>query len=172
MRNVRSTRPLLIAIVGKSDSGKTTLILKLLPELERRGYRVAVAKHCPCGFDLDREGKDSWRFTQAGGRGTFLTSGEALALIRPREETVTITERLLRDFSDFDMVLMEGYHEVAALRKIVIIRDGIGPMEALAENVIAYLTDTELSTDKPVLDLNDTAAIVSFIETLKNRNEA
>ena len=47
--------PLILSVVGKSDSGKTTLILKLLPELKKRRYRIAVAKHCPHGFDLDIE---------------------------------------------------------------------------------------------------------------------
>jgi molybdopterin-guanine dinucleotide biosynthesis protein B len=172
MSSVHHKGPLLVSIIGTSDSGKTTLILKLLPELQRRGYKVAVAKHCPCGFDLDREGKDSWRFTQAGGRGTFLTSGDAIALIRPLEEKVTIKERLLRDFADFDIVLMEGYHDVASIEKMQIIRRGIGPMETRAENIVAYLTDTELTADKPVLDLNNTAAIVALIETLRGRNDS
>ena len=45
--------PVILSIIGKSDSGKTTLILKLLRELRKRKYRVAVAKHCPHGFNLD-----------------------------------------------------------------------------------------------------------------------
>ena len=54
----------IVSIVGKSDSGKTTLIEKLLPELTRRGYRIATVKHDVHGFEVDREGKDSWRHKQ------------------------------------------------------------------------------------------------------------
>ena len=56
----------IISIVGKSDSGKTTLIEKLVPVLTKRGYRVATVKHDVHGFEVDREGKDSWRHKQAG----------------------------------------------------------------------------------------------------------
>ena len=55
-----------IAIAAYSGTGKTTLIERLLPALRSRGLRVAVVKHDGHRFDIDREGKDSWRFTQAG----------------------------------------------------------------------------------------------------------
>ena len=51
---------------GESNSGKTTLIEKIIPELVRAGYRVATVKHAGHGFDLDTEGKDSWRHKRAG----------------------------------------------------------------------------------------------------------
>ena len=74
--------PFVIAFVGASDTGKTTLILKLLPKFKRDGFKVAVVKHCPHGFELNREGKDSWKFTQAGADGVVLTAPNQLAIIR------------------------------------------------------------------------------------------
>ena len=80
--------PLLLSIVGKSGSGKTTLILKLLTELNRRQYKVAVAKNCPHGFELDIKGKDSWKFANLGGKGVFLSSGNKIALLRYDEDSL------------------------------------------------------------------------------------
>ena len=64
----------IISIVGKSDSGKTTLIEKLLPELVRRSYRIATVKHDVHGFEVDREGKDSWRHKKAGAHTVIISS--------------------------------------------------------------------------------------------------
>ena len=117
---MNNRKPLVLAMIGKSDSGKTTLILKLLPELKRRGEKVAVAKHCPCGFDLDIEGKDSWKFTKAGGEGIFLSSGDGEAVLRSRGSSYGIKEKLQNYFSDFDIVLMEGYNNESDIKKIQI----------------------------------------------------
>jgi len=159
--------PIILSIIGKSDSGKTTLILKLLPELKRRGYKVAVAKHCPCGFDLDIEGKDSYKFSQAGGVGTFLSSEEEIALLRPREGLSNLKEKLQNYFSDFDLVLMEGYNNEPGIKKIQIIRSGIREMDSPLDEIIAYISDMPLDKDKPVYNLDDISGIISFIETLK-----
>ena len=72
----------IVSIVGKSDSGKTTLIEKLLPELGRRGYRVATVKHDVHGFEVDREGKDSWRHKKAGAHTVVISSPLKVAVIR------------------------------------------------------------------------------------------
>lgn len=171
LNKMNKDRPLIVSIVGKSDSGKTTLILKLLPELKRRGKRIAVAKHCPCGFDLDVKGKDSWKFTQAGGEGTFLSSQETIALLRPREGLSNLKERLQNYFSDFDLVLMEGYNNEAGINKIQIIRSGIGEVDSPLDEIIAYISDMSLDKDKPVYHPDDISAIASFIETLKDQEK-
>ena len=159
--------PVILSIIGKHDSGKTTLILKLLPQLRRRGYKVAVAKHCPCGFDLDREGKDSYRFSQAGGEGTFLSSQEQIALVRPREGLLNLKERLKNYFSDFDFVLLEGYNNQRGIKKVQIIRQGIGDEDLALDEIVAYISDMPLDKDKPVYKPDDISGIISFIETLK-----
>ena len=82
----------IISIVGKSDSGKTTLIEKLVPELTRRGYRVATVKHDIHGFEVDREGKDSWRHKQAGAHTVVISSPQKIALIRDVEKDLTLDE--------------------------------------------------------------------------------
>ena len=72
----------IISIVGKSDSGKTTLIEKIIPELNKRGYRVATVKHDVHGFDIDIEGKDSWRHKNSGAHTVVISSPQKIAMIR------------------------------------------------------------------------------------------
>ncbi|MFC1589966.1 molybdopterin-guanine dinucleotide biosynthesis protein B [Candidatus Omnitrophota bacterium] len=163
--------PFILSIVGVSDSGKTTFILKLLPELKKRGLRVAVAKHCPRGFDLDIEGKDSYRFAQAGSGGTYLSSGEDMAVIRPKDGPLDLKEMIFKNFADFDIVLTEGYNDEPGIAKIRIIRKGIGGTPSDADDVAAYLSDMRITTKKPVYDLNNIGHVISFIEdSLKERN--
>ena len=156
-------RPLVLSVVGKSDSGKTTLILKILPRLKKKGYKVAVSKHCPYGFDLDVKGKDSFRFTEAGGEGTFLTSKNKIALIRPKNNGMD-TEKAVSDyFNDFDIVLMEGYNSEKGIKKIHIIRRAIGSIEIPKDDIIAYVSDMPLETEKKVFSPDDIPAIADFI---------
>jgi len=159
-------RPFVLSIIGKSDSGKTTLILKLLPELKKRRKKIAIAKHCPCGFDLDIEGKDSYRFAKAGSEGTFLSSGEGIALLRPKKGLADLEKSLQDYFSDFDFILTEGYNDEPDIKKIQIIRSGIGEMDFTPDGIIAYVSDMYIDTDKPVYHPDDIPGIISFIEGL------
>ena len=159
-------RPFILSIIGKSDSGKTTLILKLLKEFKKLGNSVAVAKHCPHGFDLDIEGKDSWRFSQAGSEGIFLTSDEQFVVIRPKESSLNLKDRLENYFSDFDIVLMEGYNDETGIKKIQIIRRVVGGEQDNSDDTIAYISDMSLNTDKPIYKPDDISGIISFIEKL------
>jgi molybdopterin-guanine dinucleotide biosynthesis protein B len=160
--------PLILSVIGKPDSGKTTLILKLIPELKRKGYKVAVAKHCPRGFDLDVEGKDSWKFTQEGAEGTFLSSEEKIAVIKPKGKKLNIKERLQDYFSDFDIVLMEGYNNESGIEKIQIIRSLVVSKVICPEEIVAYISDMPLNTDKPVYKPDDIPGIISFIESVRD----
>ncbi|MFC1666518.1 molybdopterin-guanine dinucleotide biosynthesis protein B [Candidatus Omnitrophota bacterium] len=161
------TRPFILSIIGRSDSGKTTLILKLLKEFKRLGNKVAVAKHCPHGFDLDIEGKDSWRFSHAGSEGIFLTSDDQIALIRPKGTLLNLKNKLEDYFSDFDIVLMEGYNDGTGIKKIQIIRCVVGGQTDHSDDILAYLSDISLDTDKPIYRPDDIRGIVSFIEAYR-----
>jgi molybdopterin-guanine dinucleotide biosynthesis protein B len=99
----------IISIVGKSDSGKTTLIEKLVPELTRRGYRVATVKHDMHEFEVDREGKDSWRHKQAGAHTVVISSPKKIALIRDVERDLKLEEIRDKLIQDVDLILTEGY---------------------------------------------------------------
>ncbi len=71
-----------VSVVAKSGTGKTTLLEKLIHEMKRRGYRVGAIKHDAHSFEIDHEGKDSWRLTHAGADTTVITSPLQTAIIR------------------------------------------------------------------------------------------
>ena len=97
-----------ISIVGKSNSGKTTLIEKLLPELKARGHRVATIKHDVHGFDLDQPGKDTWRHAQAGSDVVVISSPNKLAMIQKTDRDLSLDEVIAR-VDGVDLIMTEGY---------------------------------------------------------------
>lgn len=108
-----------IQIVGYKNSGKTTLIGKLLEILNAMNLRVAVIKHDVHGFEADRESTDTFRHRRAGAIATAITSPWRTAII---EEQETKLGELIRHFDDYDMTIIEGFkHE--SYPKIVLIRD-------------------------------------------------
>lgn len=78
-----------ISIIAKSGTGKTTLLEKLIAELKRRGYRMGTMKHDAHQFDIDREGEDSWRLTQAGAHTMAISSPTKIAIIK---QNINMTE--------------------------------------------------------------------------------
>lgn len=159
--------PLVVSMVGTSSAGKTTLIEKLLRELSKRKCKVAAVKHCPHGFDLDVEEKDSWRFKQAGAKGIFVTSPDQIGLIEETEQPPTLKSIARYYFLDFDIVLGEGFSEEKEVAKIVILRKGVSEhIQSPQSDVLAVVSDFEIKTDKPVFKPNDVSGIVDLLETL------
>jgi len=115
----------IISIVGRSDSGKTTLIERLVPELSRRGYRVGTVKHDVHGFDIDHPGKDSYRHFQAGATATVISSPEKAALVRKVPVELRLDEIVSNYLSDMDIVLTEGFKQENKL-KIELVRAEAG----------------------------------------------
>jgi len=159
--------PLVVSVVGSSSAGKTTLIERLLRELSGRNYRVAVVKHCPHGFDLDVEGKDSWRFTQAGASGVFLTSPGRVGLIEDMELVPGLRSIAEHYFPSFDIVFGEGFSEEKEVAKIEVLRKGISDyVQSPQDDILALVSDFEIKTDKPVFKPDDVSGIADFIEQL------
>ena len=94
-----------VSVVGRSGSGKTTLIEKLVPALKARGLRVGTIKHDAHRFEIDREGKDSWRHRQAGAEAVLISSREKIALVRDVEGEWTLSELVDRYLSHLDIVV-------------------------------------------------------------------
>ena len=138
--------PALVAVVGKSNSGKTTLIEKLVPELVRLGLKVGTVKHDAHSFEIDHPGKDSWRHGRAGAQANVIASPERLAYITRLDGEVPLATIARRYFAGFDLVVAEGY-KLTAPHRVEIFRAGsghdaplCGPGEALA-----LVTDTPLA---------------------------
>lgn len=155
----------IISIVGKSNSGKTTLLEKLIGELTGRGRRVATIKHNRHGFNIDHEGKDSYRYKKAGAQITVVSSPHQLALVSDVDHDHSFDEIRDRFISGVDMILTEGF-KVNDYPKIEVYRaelkrDLISKKE---DGLIAVAADVKLNVDVPCFDLNDAAAIADFIE--------
>ena len=140
--------PPIVSIVGLSGVGKTTLLERLVPELKRRSYRVATIKHDVHGFDLDKPGKDSWRFTQAGSDIVILSSPEKLALIKKVDHDSTLQELAHLVGNSVDIILTEGFKQREA-PKIEIHRKEVGKeLLCRPDELVALVTDEPL--DLPV----------------------
>lgn len=154
-----------VSIVGRSNAGKTTLIEKIITELVRRGYRVATIKHDVHGFEIDHEGKDSWRHKRAGARSVVLSSPKRVALIEDVEKDHEIAEIRDRYLRDVDIILSEGYKRNPH-PKIEVHRAAL-KQELLCggtDNLLAVATDEPLDLKVPGFGLDDASGIVDLIE--------
>lgn len=155
----------IVSIVGKSDSGKTTLIEKLLPELTRRGYRIATVKHDTHGFEVDREGKDSWRHKRAGAHTVIISSPQKVALIRDVERDLTLEELRGRLIQDVDLIISEGYKKDVQ-PKIEIFRKEVHKelLCTLEDHLVAIVSNQSFNIGVPCFNLEDTKGLADFVE--------
>jgi len=137
--------PPIVSVIGKSKSGKTTLIEKLVQELKSRGYRVATIKHIPQGVSFDEPGKDSWRHIQAGSEATAVSSPDRDVMIKTVAQDARLDEiaRLLGE--DYDIILTEGFKQGNA-PKIEVHRKDAGPLLKDIKKFIGIVTDEPLET--------------------------
>ena len=155
--------PQIICIAGRSQSGKTTLIEKLIPVIKEKGYRVGSIKHSHHIFDFDKSGKDSWRHKDAGAETVIVASPGKIAMVKNDHEGTL--ESLLNYFSDLDLVIAEGYKN-ARQPKIEVVRAARHSDALLKGNdwLVAVVTDADLDIDLPVFGLEDVEALANFIE--------
>jgi molybdopterin-guanine dinucleotide biosynthesis protein B len=155
--------PPVVSIVGKSKSGKTTLMEKLIGELKSRGYRVATIKHTPQKLTFDEPGKDSWRHTQAGSEATLISSPDKMVLIKPLSSDLSLEQiaRLLGE--DYDIILTEGFRRGDA-PKIEVHRQQAGPPLASLRKLIAIATDEPLETKTRQFSLEDVKGLADLLE--------
>jgi len=155
----------IVSIVGKSDSGKTTLIEKLVPELTQRGYRVATVKHDVHGFEVDREGKDSWRHKQAGAHTVVISSPKKVALIRDVEKDLTLEEIREKLIQDVDLIVSEGYKKDVQPKIEIFRKEKHKELLCTKEdNLIAIVSDKKFRVGVPCLFLDDIRGVADFIE--------
>ena len=161
--------PPVVSIVAKSGTGKTTLLEKLIVELKRRGYRVGAVKHDAHSFDIDREGKDSWRLTRAGADTMLITSPEKLAMVKQyhAEQEPTLAETVAAHCDDLDIVLTEGFKKSTMPKIEVHRRERSSKLlcrdEKQDPTLIAVASDSALDLDVPLYDINDAEGLCDFI---------
>ncbi len=151
-------------VIGWKNSGKTSLMERLVAEITGRGFSVSTVKHVHHSVDLDHPGKDTFRHRQAGAREVVLASADRFALMvehrGPEPELTTVLARL----APVDLVLVEGYKRDAH-PKIEVWRAETGhPLIQPGDPLVrAVATDAALTLSVPVLDLNDTTVVANFI---------
>lgn len=160
----------ILAIAAWSGTGKTTLLKALIPALCARGIRPGLIKHTHHNMDVDIPGKDSYELRKAGASQTLVASNNRWALMTetPSAEPLDLHYLVSRmEHSVLDLVLVEGFkHE--AVPKIILFRSNVGHSLSeltLDNHVIAVASDIQLDLKVPLLNLNDTDSLVSFIET-------
>ena len=155
--------PPIVSIIGKSKSGKTALIEKLVGELKSRGYRVATIKHTPHGMTFDKADKDSWRHIQAGSEATAIASPGRIALIKPIAQELTL-DQIARLFGEeYDIILAEGFKQ-SDVPKIEVHRKEVGPPFSRIKKLIAIVTDEPLETKTRQFSLQDIKGLADFLE--------
>jgi molybdopterin-guanine dinucleotide biosynthesis adapter protein len=153
----------ILCFVGRSNSGKTTLIERVIPELVRAGYKVATVKHAGHGFDLDTEGKDSWRHKRAGASSVMVLSKGSMAMFADVPDQMKVEE--VRDrFLDhtYDLIIAEGWKN-EGYPKIVIVRDQIGEIPVSSEGLLAVVSDKSVDLDIPLFGLDDVVGVAALI---------
>lgn len=154
-------------VTGWKNNGKTGLMERLVAEFCARGLTVSTIKHAHHATDVDQPGTDSHRHRQAGASEVVLASAGRIAIMQElRGAPEPPLAELLARLSPADLVLVEGYKrephpKIEAFRQAAG-TDLIAPQDP---NIRAVASDTPLALDRPVFDLNDTAAIADFIET-------
>lgn len=160
--------PPIICIVGKKKSGKTTFIEKLIPELQALGISVGTVKHDAHSFEMDHEGKDTWRHRQAGSETVVVSSPTQVAIIKQVKKELWLPELAEEFFSDRQLIIAEGYFR-SDQPKIEVHRSDAhtSPLcnkkNADDKRLLAMVSDVAVDADKPLYDLEDAKGVASFI---------
>jgi molybdopterin-guanine dinucleotide biosynthesis protein B len=154
-----------IGVIGYSNSGKTTLIEKLIPLFTGRGLMVSAVKNAHHGFDMDRPGKDSYRYREAGSGQVLIATAVRWAMLTETPRQPASLDELLALLAPCDLVIIEGFKSEGHVPRIEVRRAGQAeaPIFPSDPNVIAVAADYAIATPLPVLDLNAPAKIADFI---------
>ena len=151
-------------VIGWKNSGKTSLMERLVAEITGRGFSVSTVKHVHHTVDLDQPGKDTFRHRQAGAREVVLASADRLAILVEHRGPEPELPAVLARMAPVDLILVEGYKRDAH-PKVEVWREETGhPLIQPGDPLVrAVATDATLTLPVPVLDLNDTRAVADFI---------
>lgn len=156
----------IISVVGWSNSGKTTLICKLIPELNRRGYKVATIKHDVHSFDWEQPGKDTWLHRKAGAAVSAISSPRRFAMVRELKEELSL-EDIVGIIKGIDLIITEGYKSGDKPKLEVFRKEHAEKMELVSppEHLFAVASDYPFELKGiPLFDLEDVVGIVDIIQ--------
>jgi len=164
---INTTTVPILGFAAYSGTGKTTLLEALLPQLTEAGLRIGMLKHAHHNFDVDKEGKDSYRLRKAGATQMLISSRNRYALMTETPDAESEFEYLLTRFDcdKLDIILVEGCKNIA-FPKIELHREVVGKpwLYPNDTNIIAIAADTQVDdSDLPQMDINDLDSIAEFV---------
>ena len=155
--------PPVVSIVGRSKSGKTTLIEKLIVELKARGYHIATAKHTHRDMTTPESDKDSDRHLKAGSEASLIIDPHGLMMIKPLQNDISIEQVTQLIGEDYDLILTEGFKEDDAPKIEVHRKENAPPLEGV-KKIFAIATNEPLDTKTRQFSLEDVKGIADLIE--------
>ncbi|MDR3541346.1 MAG: molybdopterin-guanine dinucleotide biosynthesis protein B [Desulfosporosinus sp.] len=155
--------PVISIVGGKSNSGKTTLLEKIIREAKSRGWRVATLKHDAHGFEMDQPGKDTWHHAQAGADVVAISSPRRIAVLESVAEEQSLDEVLAR-IQGVDVIFTEGYKH-GDKPKIEVFRSAVNQeLFSKPEELLAIASDIPFDNGIPCFGLDDAPGICDLIE--------
>jgi molybdopterin-guanine dinucleotide biosynthesis protein B len=156
-----------IGVAGFKNAGKTTLVEKLVSELTRRGYRISTVKHAHHSFDIDHEGRDSFRHRKAGASEVAVVSRHRWAIIHEsREDAEPTLADILGKLAPCDLVIVEGYkrdtHDKIEVRNLALAHPELAGEDPTVVAIAA--NGPVVGAPVPLFDRDDVSALASFIE--------
>jgi molybdopterin-guanine dinucleotide biosynthesis protein B len=166
---IKVSKPYIFQVVGYKNTGKTTLMCKLIKQLSHLGFRVGTIKHDAHEFEMDHPGKDTWKHKESGAHVVAITSKDKTAII---EQSPTSIEELIKRMKMVDIILIEGFKN-STYPKIVMIKDE-SQLELLQnlQHIIAVATWYPLHTEIfKTFHIDDEENIMEqIIKTIENSN--
>ena len=156
-----------IGVAGFKNAGKTTLVEKLVTELTGRGYRISTVKHAHHSFDIDHEGRDSFRHRKAGASEVAVVSRHRWAIIHEsRDDAEPSLQDILSKLEPCDLVIVEGYkrdtHDKIEVRNLALQNPELAGDDP---TIVAIAANGAVdNAPVPLFDRDDVSALASFIE--------
>lgn len=154
----------IVLVSGPSESGKTTLIERLIPALAGRGWPTATIKHHRHRVELDRPGKDTWRHRRAGAKATFLVTDEEVVAFFDRPEPLSPKDLVRLCPAGVRLLLVEGFKGLKGYPRVEVVRRGVERDVVWSDEVICVATDIpHHPAPVPVLSLDDAEGIAELL---------
>jgi molybdopterin-guanine dinucleotide biosynthesis adapter protein len=158
--------PPIVSVVGKSGSGKTTFLEKLIREIASRGYKIATIKHTHHALTFDQPNKDSWRHARAGAVISMCSSSAEIQIIEPVMREFTVEELARRFGEEYDLVLTEGFSKTGNTPKIEIHRKEANLPLLNPTHLLALVTDEPLNSGVKEFGLDDAKGVADLLEEI------
>ncbi len=158
-----------VAVVGNSNSGKTTVAADLIAKLTSRGYQVAAIKHCPHGHEAQRADSDTQRLYEAGAKTVLAASPDQHTQVSRRASDEPLESAVRPLLGGVDLVIVEGYKDSEAPKVLVLDESGNAPE---VENVIAVVSRNGTESDVPCFVAGSLEGLADMVDRMCNGTEA